>query len=414
MGEANNKAHLPPALSEDAIRALITSLRLPCPEAIEPVQVTAEFHSIYFVHFAGSCAEEIAEEKAAAVAATAAAANEDGSVTLVLRVSGGHVPRRKTANEVAVMKWIREHSPSIPVPAVVRFDDSSDNAIGHEFTLLEKARGTSVDRMYPTLDEEAKLRLVRQLTDVLVEMNRHEWHHVGGLRLNGDGDGDGDGVVPGPVLEDTFWFAPDIADMWPEGESIDSLNPGGPYDSHSDFVRGYLGCFVHAIGVHSSLAWLRDLIPRLNGLMAKVPSLADSLDSTRLVLAHKDLHFANVMATPEGRLTAILDWEFATVVPALRWDPVRAFLWNGRYSDEASAEKERLRGLFERELEERGVPKWWGREEGGEEGTDVVETVWTVVRFVRALVEVCPRGQRADKVEEWKRAVEEALAKLGV
>ena len=288
-------------------------------------------------------------------------------------------------------------------PAVVRHDASEDNVLGCEYTLLEKIPGHSVDKIYSQLGEEAKLKLIRQLTDVLIELNKHEWKHVGGLQRSDSGE-----AIPGPVLEDTFWLLPDVAQFWGAGESIETLNPKGPYVSHEGLVEGYLAVFIHAIDTHQSLSWLRDdFNPRLRALVSRLPQLA-GLNDTRLILAHKDLHFANVMATEDGTLTGILDWEFAGVVPALRWDPVRAFLWNGSTDETAGPEKERLRQLFEKELKRRGVDPWWNQ------SSEATELVWTVIRFVRAIVEVCPRGQKADQVKNWKNSAGQALQKLGV
>lgn len=382
--------HLPPAVSDEVITALLTSLSLPKPSSIEALQVAAAFHSIYLLTFPLSAAPDLQP---------ATARNSDGSIDLVLRLSGNHITRKKTVNEVAVMRWIKENT-EIPVPAVVRFDATTDNPVGCEFTLLEKIPGRSVDKFYHELSEDAKMALVRQLTDVVVEMNRHDWTHVGGLQINKDGD-----IVPGPVLEDTFWFNPDIEQYWGHDESVETLNPSGPYGSHAELVEAYLNCFIHAINTHPSLSWLQDMTPRLTALIALLPSLP--LSTTRLVLAHKDLHFANIIALPDGTITGILDWEFAGVVPILRWDPVRAFLWNAQRDDESAPEKERMRGLFEEELKRRGVEKWY-------EGVGDVQEVWNVIKFVRALVEVGPKGEMKERVGGWRNSTEEALAKLGL
>lgn len=400
---ASAKSSLP-EVSPATITTLLTALSLPPPLTVEPLQVTAAFHSIYLVHFGASVGV-----KDVVLHPTATPAhNVDGSLTLVLRVSGADIPHAKTANEVAVLHWLA-HNTNIPVPVVVRHDATTDNALGREFTLLERIPGRSVDKMYDSLTEAAKVRLVRQLTDILLELNKHEWHHVGGLQLEQD-TGD---VIPGPVLEDTFWMVPDIEKYWAgTAESVTSLNPMGPFKSHADLVRALLAVYVHAISVHESLAWLRsDVAPRLAALLADNEHLPEAqLCATRLILAHKDLHFANVMATDDGIVTGILDWEFAGVVPALRWDPVRAFLWNGKQGDESGVEKERLRSVFEGILKERGVDNWWTAQDASEE----VANVWTVLRFTRALVEVCPRGQGAELVEGWRDAVLAALTKLGV
>lgn len=57
------------------------------------------------------------------------------------------------------MTWIRKHT-SIPVPAIIRYDETENNVIGHEFTLLEKASGISVDQIYATLSDEVKTQMV--------------------------------------------------------------------------------------------------------------------------------------------------------------------------------------------------------------------------------------------------------------
>lgn len=387
------EAHLPPSIPSSTIQNLLAELSLPPASSIEPLQVTAAFHSIYLLHFPVDAKQDLVPAKAA---------DEDGRMTLVLRVSGNHIRRTKTLNEVAVLRWVRENCPSIPVPAVVRYDADEDNALGHEFTILEKVPGRSVDKMYKDMSEETKRKLVVQLTDMTIELNRHDWHHVGGLQISEDGE-----IEPGPALEDTFWLIPDIEKYWDARESVKTLNPAGKYAAHTEFVQGYLSAFVHAIKTHQSLEWLRGTFEdRLVALAANLPDM-QNLNKSRLVLAHKDLHFANVMATEDGTITGILDWEFAGVVPALRWDPVRAFLWNGDGSEESGEEKAKLRQVFEDTLKEKGVLPWW-------EADTQTEDIWTVIRFVRAIVEVCPRGQKLEAAKGWRDSASEALNRLGV
>ncbi|KAK2609189.1 hypothetical protein QQS21_002271 [Conoideocrella luteorostrata] len=390
---ATPQDHLPPPIPSSTITSLVTSLSFPAPSTITTLPASASFHSIYLLHYPASHRSILQTPHPV----RPVHANPDDSITLILRISGNHIARTKTANEVGIMTWLRQHT-GIPVPAILRYDTSQNNILQREYTLLEKIPGRSVDTIYKTLNEETKGLLVQQLTDILVELNSHSWNHIGGLQLIDEE------IVPGPVLEDTFWLVPDIQTYW-TSESVDSLNPAGPYSSHGDYLAGYLTCFIHAINNHESLSWIQHITPRLVALISNLPTMDLS---TKLILAHKDLHFANVMATDDGDITGILDWEFAGVVPALRWDPVRAFLWSGEYTDDAHAEKNRLRRTFEAELRERGVEMWW------DGASDAVEAVWEVVRFMRAIVEVCPKGQKKDAAVGWANSAKQALSKLGV
>ncbi|CEJ90889.1 hypothetical protein VHEMI06641 [[Torrubiella] hemipterigena] len=386
--------HLPPAISASAIQQLLSEIGLPEAAAIEPLNVTAAFHSIYLLQFTES-------ESSSKLPSSSTTGSH--SRTLVLRVSGNHIPRIKTLNEVAVLKWIKANCPTIPVPEVVSYSADDSNTLGREFTILECVPGTSVDKIYPDLTEGKKLKLVSQLTDIILELNKHQWNHVGGLTISSAGD-----IVPGPALEDTFWLVPDIQEHWGSTETVDTLNPTGTYPSHAAYVTTYLKLFIYSIDRHPSLSLLQqDFKPRLQALVALIPKIT-ALDKTELVLAHKDLHFANIMAISDGTITGILDWEFAGVVPALRWDPVRAFLWNGQDSQVANDEKYRLQQIFEDELTKRGEKLWW-------KDTDPqVDSIWTVIRYVRAIVEVCPRGQKLEAAKGWRDAAAEALLALGV
>jgi hypothetical protein len=367
--------YLPPALSHDSIHSLCTSLGLPSPASISPLSVTAEYHSIYLLTFAAATAKQIIP--------AITHLEEDVSATLVLRVSGRHLPGFKTRNEVGVMRWVRKHT-TIPVPAIICFDDSEDNPIGHEFTLLEKAPGISVDRVYDRLSEGQKRRMVEQLAEYIIELHQLAWPHpfVGGLVPTSslenpqldtaatDADNDpareklsDDETLAGPPIEETYWQTPDIDKFWPPlgSETLYSLNPipvlgdgspSGGFTSYTSYIAACIDRYIHAISRHSSLASFRDMIPRLRAFNSAILSdkYKTTLDDATYVLAHKDMHFANLMCDfpidtrndgiaadgklegmlgedGEIRITAVLDWEFSGVVPANRWNPARAFLF---------------------------------------------------------------------------------------
>ena len=245
---ATAKDHLPGLIASEAVIHLMTSIGLPTPTKVEPLTATAEFHSIYLIHFAADVACLTRDVRAEA----------DGPVVLVLRVSGRHLPRIKTLNEVGMMRWVRENT-TIPVPAVVRFDASEDNSIGHEYTLLERVHGKSVDSIYDTLSEEAKVGLVAQLADYVIQLRQKPWPspYVGGL-VPGDGRLEG-----GPLIDEKFWFLPDVGKYWGRKESLESLNPlSGPFPGYTAFGTACLERYIHAMEEHPLLAEYRGIVPK--------------------------------------------------------------------------------------------------------------------------------------------------------
>lgn len=402
----------------------MASLGLPVPTAIEFLKVRADYHSIYLLRYGRGSARFVPAQ-----------ADPDGAVTLVLRVSGRHLPyvpcsaRRlscsqtgnsrsslfrpslkyadlldryvKTMNEVGAMTWIRQHT-TIPVPSILHFSASDENPIGHEFTLMERARGTSIDTIYDSLSEDNKEKIVEQLANFVIELHSKPFPpRVGGLVLEGGS------INPGPALEETFWQAPDIETYCP-GETIESLNPLGSFDSYVYYSTAALECYCHMIEAHPALEDHRDMLPRIREFISAIgiEPYKSQLNNTKYVMAHKDLHFANIMCDPSDMsITAILDWEFSGVVPASRWNPVRAFLWNGKRGEEARAEKLRLEEMFGTICAEKGAANLLEDMKPNESQ----ERMQTAINHIRAIVEVCPRGQAQDKVGAWRATAEAAM-----
>ncbi|KAF5535206.1 hypothetical protein FPHYL_13252 [Fusarium phyllophilum] len=336
-------AHLPPPLPEHAIQALLQALRLLQATSISHPQMTAQYHSVYFLTLPPT---ELSR----------------GYSELVLRVAGNHLPEIKTANEIGVMTWLSKNT-TIPLPKVIACDASNKNPIAHERT-----HGMAI------VDDE-------------------------------------DGVQLGPVVDETFWQVPDIKALWLEGETVATLNIGGPYKTYVEYMVAHVTKYIRLIQTHEKLAFMRDIIPRLEAFIAALPKHVYELNNVKLRLAHKDLHFANMMLNPvSGRITGILDWEFAGVVPYPQWNPRSSFLWNGIDASESLEEKYRLLEIFRQRCKKKGSKLF----EEMEYTSPLQESLQRAVDFLRAIVEVSPRGQRQELVQRWKDTVLENIAKFGV
>lgn len=383
MGTPAN--YLPPPISTDSINALMESIGRPKPVAVTSPNVTAEYHSIYFL--------------------TEPTNGDHDEKELVLRVSGPHIPRIKTSNEVAIMRWVSKNT-TIPVPHVLSYDTSVDNAIQHEYILLSRAPGDPLSEIYQSLDDAQISDIIDQLIDILVQLHAVEWKAIGGLTFDHKGD-----ITVGPVLEETFWHVPEIQRFWPPSETMATLNIEGPYPTYVDYISAHVQKYIHAIRTHEKLAFMRDTIPRLEAFLGALVDHATELNNVKLRLAHKDLHFANILFDRESnKITAILDWEFSGVVPFTKWNPSRAFLWNGQDSPDSLDEKKRLLKIFEERCKERNITIL----KDAEFASPLQKAMQTATDFLRAIVEVAPRDQRQDLVGGWKDIVLSNVTELGV
>ena len=115
-------------------------------------------------------------------------------------------------------------------------------------------------------------------------------------------------------IGENFWQLPDLEKYWAGCESQG-------FASFMVFTVCCLDRYIYAIEKHSSLEPYRDLIPRIRTFIAAIQKRAEQLNQIVHVLAHKDLHFANIMYDPDHPdypITAVLDWEISSVVPAPR------------------------------------------------------------------------------------------------
>lgn len=383
--------YLPEPLSEDTINKLLVSIGLPRASSIVSPKVTAQYHAIYRVKVPPN--------------------DKSPHTDLILRVSGNHLPKIKTDNEVGVMSWVSQHT-SIPVPDIVAYSAATANPLGHEYTLLSHCKGDTLSEIYPSLTELQLEQILDQLIDVLEELHKHEWYQIGGLRQLKRKRHEKQGkIVVSRVLDETFWQVPDIVKVWPPGSTVDSLNIGGPYRSYVTYITAHIRKYIKLINNHQSLKLLHNFVPRLEAFMKVLCKHSSELNNVKLRLAHKDLHFANMLYdVASGKLTAILDWEFSGVVPMTKWNPRRAFLWNGRDDEASGQEKQRLMDMFTRRCEDRGLKIL----ADSSFTSPLQESMQKVVDLVRAITEVAPRGQRKELVQSWVVQVSENLSHFGV
>ena len=155
--------YLPRPISEAVINALLVDNGFPEAISIASAKVTAEYYAIYRI--------------------TVPPNTRSAHTDLILRVSGHHLPRIKTENEVGVMSWVSRNT-SIPIPDLVAWDASTDNPLTYEYTLLSRVQGDTLSDIYRSLDESQIRLIIDQLIDFLSQLHTHSWHEIGGFEAH--------------------------------------------------------------------------------------------------------------------------------------------------------------------------------------------------------------------------------------
>jgi phosphotransferase family enzyme len=104
----------------------------------------------------------------------------------VFRVALPVYPFCKTASEVATMTYVRRHT-DIPIPQVHAYDTSSQNALGHEWLLMDMVDGASTySQVEETLNVNQKLKIARQLADCVHKLDQLRFSSAGSLYFQDD------------------------------------------------------------------------------------------------------------------------------------------------------------------------------------------------------------------------------------
>ncbi|KAF7291905.1 APH domain-containing protein [Mycena indigotica] len=349
--------------------------------------------------------------------------------SLVLRVSRKTIVKLKTENEIAFLQLLQNSK--IPVPQVVFFSSDLNNSLGYEYDCVERIQHPCLSEVWSTFSSRQLDKILDQLVEIFLELSAVDVPRVyGSLALNSQ---------PAPVLEETMWQIPDIERYFYappynlQLETFLSLNPGGFYTSWPEYISAFLKTYHHIISIHPSVQFLSTILDPLQALINILDSAEASWvqslrDSPRLRprIAHRDLHFDNILVDADGTIKAVIDWEFAGIGAAFSSrssiiDNCTGFLrHHGFYPDNPIAKLivDTWPTEFQTRLERRApeVAAIWAQTIDRDTVLGVEGNALSDVReYLRACLEVAIRGhERTEKAKtDWKEVVVKNLQVLG-
>lgn len=201
----------------------------------------------------------------------------------------------------------------------------------------------SLDKLLGDLSEAALEHVLSQLVDFFIQLRRISpssgRRMFGGLQFDKHtvlaslpgAPPTNEYVIPGPVVEETFWQTPDIKRYWndyPDAElaniTFDDLNVRGPFDSWASWVHAWLRSYEMQVMKHPRLEFCRARIAEPLGrviafLEAPEPphwlqELKENKGGRTLYLSMKDLHGGNILVDENGNIHAFSEHRFFLII----------------------------------------------------------------------------------------------------
>lgn len=259
--------------------------------------------------------------------------------TYILRIP--RITAHNLHHQVATLTYLK-HNFAAPVPSIVRFDSSADNALGRPYMLQRRLAGQPLAQLWSSLNQAQRMCATRCIAEVVRDMAkltsrcggiisaRNTTHDLttGFLRV--------EPVPVGPGSDVTEIYAARLAAPQTTREFLLELierqrcyarDRGNP--TFEDIWDGFVDMTNKLVDA--------GLIP----------------DTDAFHLVHGDLQSRNLLFAVTSpatvRLTGVLDWDSVLFAPKFVGMCAPSFLWSGNDADEfgEGADKAELERVFE-------------------------------------------------------------------
>ncbi|KAJ7174465.1 kinase-like domain-containing protein [Mycena filopes] len=282
--------------------------------------------------------------------------NDGTDILARLRIPGGgqaengrgmtaeHLSAR-FSSEVATLRFLKAHAPSIPVPDVYAWDGDDANPVGAPYMLMERISGV----LYKgRCDAAGRAHIAAQVAAYETELRNLPLSSIGCLV-------DAAGTVGPLVRTCAFGLMP---------------NDRGPFKTSKEFLLACVGIQLDLLAVGDDWTAERTACSDFNGgagalsreyaarwfslLRDAIAALPDDPPATTFRLAHTDFNQGNMLmssAEKDATIVAVLDWEGAQVLPSWHAAAPLPLGWLVQEADHAAednaAEGEELMDIYD-------------------------------------------------------------------
>ncbi|KAF7895755.1 uncharacterized protein EAF01_009717 [Botrytis porri] len=236
---------------------------------------------------------------------------------------------------VAVMHSFGEgsaHPSHLPIPAILAYDETYDNAIKCPYIIQRRAAGDDLKEWYKVLDSQVpatgpydltdRLRIAEEIAKFLARTENGSQLQVYGTLINGLG-----------MLAKDIEFSGEKMEVRIRGPSVGTVQIPSLLH-HIDMIERLIEAWIKILspGAGAAQAEYQNVV-ELKGIFQQMKQ-EGRLDrvSSAATLWHQDLYPRNIMFNRAGvarelKLTAVIDWDGAMVLPRIMTRRPPHWLW---------------------------------------------------------------------------------------
>lgn len=253
-----------------------------------------------------------------------------------MRVSLPVDPHFKTLSEVTTIALVKSQT-SVPVPAVIASNATSDNELQFEWILMKRVRGLPLADIWDSLTWDAKVSCVKEVVGVMAQLFHLRYDSIGNLYNANDlltkseheeqtRITKSDVVVLDRIVSTVFFWSTRLKTNVPRGPFASSKHwLDARFQLMQENCRRVLESQDADEDDIEDMEKAQQLLTRLRKqLPSSFPSNAD--DREEFALHHDEISRHNLIINSKGKLQALVDWECVSVMPFWKGCQIPSFI----------------------------------------------------------------------------------------
>ena len=200
---------------------------------------------------------------------------------------------------IATIEYVATHT-TLPVPRVHQFDLSCDNILQRPYILMDCLPGKPFSSCLDSLDDGQIRSVVRQWAQYIMELAALQFPRIGSLQKDND----------------NFVVKPLLPDITAPNNVINPVENRGPFRSVADYIFAMSDIKKRIISSTNTDSHTYGNFIRSSLLESLVPFfLVPEYLNGPFILSHRTFDIHSILVDTSGRLTGILSWQNAAILP---------------------------------------------------------------------------------------------------